>query len=1776
MTTLGPLTQAIWFLPGTADATDMGISEECRMESSYAAQQACRGRSEWAFWDATRAVGMAISKSSGGNDSTITEFPFFTFLFADLHAHMIALPLALLALGFSLALMKADSKRRTGFNWRLALGLLPLALASGALAATNTWDYPTYLALGVLTLGLVFWRRWQSGVPLLRALTEWALWAAALVVLSRLLFWPFHQHFATEYAGFELWSGARTGTGEFLKINGLWLFLLLAALLNMYRRQRGTSLLTLALVGAAALLISLAAATRGLPAVWLLVPMLGVAIGTLLDMLFRQRRVGEPLPSTATLLPTLWACTALGICFLSEMLVAKGDIGRMNTVFKLGMQSWTLFGLAGAAAFVSLWERPANDSKQTINTRAFGPVVLQASAIALVLAALVYPLTATPARIADRIDRTIAPTLDGTAYMSSPNARWSENNQTFSFAEDADALEWLRRTITGAPVVLEAQSEGYRWAGRVSIYTGLPTVLGWPWHETQQRSATRVQPVLDSRRNLVPQLYTDADEQATLLKLRQYGVEYVYLGQLERALYGPAAPDKFARMAASGAIQQVYQVGQTAIYQVPAPQIPPQTVTSALPVIAPTLPPAKDAMLDRPVGMLPAVNEFAWNRGAQSEPVAILLWLLVFIGLALLGLPLSIAVFGRWRDGGVTFAPLVGLLLLGYAIWLPVSATLWQYDRLGVALGAGIVLVLNVVLLWFIGRQGSEHNGQLTTNNGQQTILNGLHVIISHVRTHARQVALVAGVWLLGFVVLAFIRTLNPDLWQSQWGGEKPFEFGFLNAILRSPVMPPYNPFYSDGTINYYYYGLYLLSLPIKITGIAPAVGFNLAVATVYAMTLAGAFTIVRQITGRVRYGIVGAGFVALAGNLAAVFVTEGSWSAGLAAVRDALEPGLAGLGVRLDAWFVGPSRVIPYTINEFPFWSFLFADLHPHLIALPITLLAVALAWTMFNKWGAGTGTMPAPRRGAASARIMPPNSNMLALAARPQGGTLVFPEGAASASGSAIGAASGALAARPRGGTNAGVVGAAEAESVQVENAGMDTHRRVAASAHNLSPDANLLALAAPRRDGTNAGVVGAAEAESVQPEGAASASSTEIGAAMEALAAPLRGWPAYALAALTLGALAVTNSWDFPSYALLVAAALAGAVWLDRGLRGWALVARLLGALALAAVIAGAGLLLYLPFFQNFTAMVGGIGLVRGGTMPQSYAVIYGLFLVILLPTLALLLWRVGDVAARRAGQVVGVPVGALGIVARTSMPARTVALLPPLVLVGIIVGAAAMHRDPFMLKLALGAAFVACVALLLRRGTVAATWFTLLLAALGLAVSLGIETIYIRDHLAGDPANPGDWYRMNTVFKFGYQIWTLLALASAALLPVLLHRLRRLNPLAQITGGALILIIAALALVFPLFGTPSRVAYRFPIAPEPTLDGLKFLDTATYEWEGNQISLRDDGEAIRWLNETIEGTPVVLQSSMEFYRAYGVRIAANTGLPTVVSPLHESEQRDGALVAARDRDVIDFYRTPSPNEALRILSKYRVGYVYVGQIERAAYGEAGMAKFDQLAGGYLTPVFSNASVTIYQVDEGVYRTATSTTSGGEVVSISPAPLDPQPTDPLMVDPPGQPSLAELEAQNTAAPSDSGPAFSLGQRYRDMGRYDDAARVLAAAAAANPGDVALHHIWGDTLRDAGRFDDAEFAYTLAAQAQPTAGNYNKLGTELLAMGKLDAAEVALNEALRLDATTAEPYFRLGVLYEQQQQPERALENYTRYLELEPQGPYSVEAAAGAERVG
>jgi YYY domain-containing protein len=1619
---LGNLAQAFWFVSG------------------YAGEQAAVGRLEWAYWDATRIV-----------PGTVNEFPFFTFLFGDLHAHMLVMPLSLALLGLSVAYLHTLAASHGGSPLRAAVYILVMGLLAGAIRVTNTWDYPTFAGLAVVTMAVGGWRASRGRRPL-RWTLLWMVAPPALMLLAgNLFFAPFTAQFATESSGIELWReglaptalegmllAQRTTVWDLLRLYGHWLIVTAIVGMALVARLAGARV---ALAGGLVLaLVALAGAVLGWPALVLLLPLLLAGTGAL----WRLRRAPYAL-----LLPAFWIVGAIGLAALVELVAVKGDIGRMNTVFKFGLHSWMLFAIGIAALLPRVW---LLGSGQVAPTRRWA---VRGILAVLAIAALIYPLTATPARAADRWVSEAPRSLDGNAYMAAVTAE--RHGQPFSLNEDAAAIDWLRQNVRGTPVILEAHLPSYQWAGRVATNTGLPTVLGWEWHQIQQRNVVGAGPVIGARQQTIGEIYNTPDTGTALERLRSFGVEYLYLGGVERASYDPAGLAKFEAMAAAGELERVFQQGQTAIYRVTEPGAP-GMLTSDLPIVAPTAETFPPLLLDRPVGQLPVLDEYAWNAlSAGNGWLALLLWLLAIYGLGALGLPLAWIVFGRWRDGGAAWARLIGLLLFGYAVWLPTSLGLWQYDRWGLLGGLALVLLLNVGLLWWVGQrtrnegprpkdafrdrvgeagdaQGDEPRSRVEEPPARRSSALGIGLasLVTHLRERRAGLLWSEGVFLAAFAVLAAIRALNPDLWHPVWGGEKPMEFGFLNAILRSPVMPPYDPFFSDGIINYYYYGLYLVSLPIKLTGIPPAMGFNLAVATIFALTLSGAFALGAQLTGRTRYGLLAAAMVGVLGNLAGFFAA--GWSRGFGAVAQALrDGGLGGFGARLGDWFIGPSRVIPNTINEFPAFSFLFADLHPHLIALPITLLVAALGYRILETgfWGA-TGMAGRSQRAPGQSIASTPGSR------------IQYP--------------------------------------------------------------VTLLLLA------------------------------------------------------LALGALAVTNSWDAPTYGLLVGLALLVAAWRAGGSRArgvpWL---GLIGAGLTAVAVGVGGLALYAPFFDQYFAPVGGVGVVPwdGGTLVRDYLLIYGLFAAALLPALA------GGLARLAGRPLPARSLASLGIsgapIAGGGLWAAGVAFL---LLLGTFV--------PMLgLRFVLAALLLLTTILLLRRGLRAATCYALLLAWVAWAVSLGIELIYIRDHLDG-----GDWYRMNTVFKFGLQVWVLLAIAAVALLPALLRGLRRTGgEAAQRAGLALLAVFALLAAIYPLAGTPSRIANRFEVETGPTLDGLAFMDQASFSYDcaafgGCQpgvsqvtVDLSGDAAAIGWLNETVAGTPVVVQSNRWFYRAYGIRIAANTGLPTVVSALHVNEQRDPQQAARRDRDVEEFYTTGDVETALRFLGRYRVSYVYVGGVERAFYPASGLAKFDLMRDTYLAPVYETAQVQIYQV------------SGLPPNYGRPEPYDfaaeaTQPAAP----PSGEAlaGLAELEEANKADPTNGPLAFGLAERYRDLGRLAEAAAVLEPAARANPQDTGVLHLWGDILTRAGRYPEAEEAYLLAAQARPTVGNWNKLGAALLDWGELDKAEIALRQASAADLAAPEPYFQLGRLFAQRGEAAAAATELQRYLALAPDGPWAAEARA------
>lgn len=324
-----------------------------------------------------------------------------------------------------------------------------------------------------------------------------------------------------------------------------------------------------------------------------------------------------------------------------------------------------------------------------------------------------------------------------------------------------------------------------------------------------------------------------------------------------------------------------------------------------------TLPP-QDAAADQ----LSPTMAAQFPAGSLANRAPLPWWLLIVELLGLVTFPLTFVVFRGLRDRGWGFSKLLGLLLVAWLVWFPSSFRLVPFTSAAVAGAFALVAAAGGALAW-------RRRAELWA------------FACSRWRLIAANEALFAG----GFLLFTWIRALDPDLWHIYRGGEKPMELAFLNGILRSRYMPPLDPWFADGAINYYYYGQYLIAVLIRLTGVTPTTAFNLAVPLLFGLTLAGAASVVAGMTRRWWAGLAGGIAVAIVANL------DGLWQVG----KNVLAMHAGGPPTPFDYW--ASSRVIPYTINEFPFWSFLYADLHAHVIDLPIVILIVGLSASLLAR---------------------------------------------------------------------------------------------------------------------------------------------------------------------------------------------------------------------------------------------------------------------------------------------------------------------------------------------------------------------------------------------------------------------------------------------------------------------------------------------------------------------------------------------------------------------------------------------------------------------------------------------------------------------------------------------------------------------------------------------------------------------------------------------------------------------------------------------------------
>jgi YYY domain-containing protein len=864
-----------------------------------------------------------------------------------------------------------------------------------------------------------------------------------------------------------------------------------------------------------------------------------------------------------------------------------------------------------------------------------------------------------------------------------------------------------------------------------------------------------------------------------------------------------------------------------------------------------------------------------WRRMFNPDSIAnrfpVLIWYLSMQIIALAAVPFCWRVFRSLPDCGYAVAKTLGLLGTSFSAWMIASLGVMPFGPDTV--GLGIVLVCGASAL--IAR-------------------NHVSDLIQDLRQRWRVVAFSEGLFLICFLGGVWLRMQNPDLWHRYRGGEKPMDFAYFNAILRSTSFPPFDPWFAGGYLHYYYFGFVQWASLTRLTGIVPEVAYNLALPAIFALLCLNVWSVALALITALRrttnesprwrtfaLGLLAPIFVAVLGNLDLVQrigrgefgypqrSPNGTWPhyGGIADISLGIWNAIVYHPPRPPDIYWSATRIIPGTINEFPAFSFLFADLHAHLMAMPLASAALLLACQIALGPGRASSLVdasPSPARNSAD----------------PGTSTDLF--------------------AYPR----------------------LSKPQTIGARARDLKSRWGWTVL--------------------------------EI-----------------VVAGFLTSALYATNTWDFPIYLVI----LLGASVIREGVSvGWRLTFPfLVRAGVWGAGVVAAGRILFWPFYASFVPQSGVVQQPER-TPVSSFLTIHGLFL------LALAGFVLVELFTATAGRTIRLPIPKL----RGAQPAPGIAhdggaswsdlfldrlatqLFGILAVTPVLLMTIGLLAD--QLRLVLVGALVLVAVTAWQRRDDQARLALLFLAGIALGLGLIVEQIALK----------GDIGRMNTVFKLYLQAWILFGVVAAVGIVAVWTNKQAQRSAPVWTWSAALVVLIAGAAVYPALSVPARLGDRFASRP-PTIDGMAYMNSAVYDdipenRDPVSFPLGNDLAAINWLRLNVDGSPVILEATLPGYR-WGSRVSVYTGLPTVLGwDWHETQQRPGfgMMIEERRNDVRRMLGETNSFGAIRpLLDKYHVGLIYIGDLERAYYDDAALAKFDAaVEQGELTIVYKRSGVTIYE--------------------------------------------------------------------------------------------------------------------------------------------------------------------------------------------------------------
>ena len=324
-------------------------------------------------------------------------------------------------------------------------------------------------------------------------------------------------------------------------------------------------------------------------------------------------------------------------------------------------------------------------------------------------------------------------------------------------------------------------------------------------------------------------------------------------------------------------------------------------------------------------------------------------WLITAEAIGLAAFPLAYFLFPRLRDRGYSVSKPLGILVIGFASWMLSLLHIVPSVRLSIV---ALLLVMGALSGWYVWRRRQEFK--------------------DFVVRERRAIIAAEAVFLVFFVGWLIYRAYDPAIDHT----EQPMDFAFLNASIESRVGAPEDPWLRGETVSYYYFGYWMMGTVSQLTGIASNISYNLSLALIPAMAAMGIFGLVSNM---VRADVVRWRYAVLGGVAAVVLMGVVANLEGVLELMRANAIGSQGFWdwVRIDGlegpideptdswmpqefwWWFRATRVIntfdggqgiDYTIQEFPFFSFMLGDLHPHVMSIPFAVLFLAFSWNFFR----------------------------------------------------------------------------------------------------------------------------------------------------------------------------------------------------------------------------------------------------------------------------------------------------------------------------------------------------------------------------------------------------------------------------------------------------------------------------------------------------------------------------------------------------------------------------------------------------------------------------------------------------------------------------------------------------------------------------------------------------------------------------------------------------------------------------------------------------------